>query len=179
MSDLTFYLILAAVAGVIYAVSYVCHHYEYVVNSRSSQILKAVWKGAGIFAVVGLGNAILELMPQGHDSNFGLWLLSGLIAVVPSTLVYVLLWYSCNRLWPVNPTDDRLIDYRDVPAILRVAWNLLVAAIELGFAIFFVSPYVSGKVAIGDNPALAVVSILVSLASVAAAFRTMKRLFRK
>lgn len=179
MSDLTFYLILAAVAGVIYAVAYTCHHYEYVVNSRSSQILKAVWKGAGIFAVVGLGNAILELMPQGHGSNFGVWLLCGLIAVVLSTLAYALLWYSCNKLWPVDPTDDRLIDYRDVPAILRVAWKLVIIALEVGFAIFFVSPYVTGKLTIGDNPGLAAVTLLITIACVGAAYRNVKRLLRK
>ncbi len=179
MSDLTFYLILAAVAAVIYAVAYTCHHYEYVVNSRSVNILKAVWRGAGIFAVVGLGNAILELMPHGHDSNFGIWLLCGLIAVVPSTLAYALLWYSCNKLWPVDPKDDRLIDYREVPEILRKVWNLIIFALEVGFAIFFISPYVTGKLAIGDNPAFAAVTLLITIACVAAAYRSLKRLFRK
>lgn len=179
MSDITVYLIIVAVAAVIYAVAYTCHHYEYVVNSRSVGILKAIWKGAGIFAIVGLANAILELMPQGHDSHFGVWLLSGLLAVVPSTLAYVLLRYSCNKLWPVDPKDDRLIDYRDVPAMLRVVWNLVVVALELGFAIFFISPYVTGKAAIGDNPALAVVSFVISIACVVAAYRVLQRLFRK
>lgn len=179
MSNLTFFLIGAAVSAALYVVAYVYYHYEFVVHSRDIRLIRQIRNGSYLFECIFISNAILQLTPEGDESSFWIWLLCFSLGFLISGCAAFILGFSCRKIWPETPEDDRLIYYEKIPAVLSVMGNLVLAALEIGFAIFFLSPFVTGKTTIADNPLLAIASFVVSIAGFAAAIRILRKVFRK